>query len=248
MSGAFGSPFGAGTRLTIASRISSIADALLGRGEDHLFARDREDVLELLDHHVGLGRRQVDLVEDRDDREALAEREVDVREGLGLDALRGVDDEDRALARLERAADLVREVDVAGRVDQVQPVRQAVLRRVLEPDGARLDRDALLALEVHRIEDLARHLPGIDRVRELEQPVGERRFAVIDVGDDREVAQAFLGDQGSSRWVSRAAVEPISGRLDGGRRHMTTELNDAAPFGRPAQIRSVAGTETEITD
>ena len=79
----------------------------------HLLARDGEDVLELLHDDVGLRRRQVDLVEDRDDREALAQGEVDVGQRLGLDALRGIDDEDRALARLEAAADLVGEVDVA---------------------------------------------------------------------------------------------------------------------------------------
>ena len=126
--------------------------------------------------------------------EALAEGEVDVGERLGLDALRGVDDEDRALAGLQAAADLVGEVDVAGRVDQVEPVGQAVARGVLEADGARLDRDALLALEVHRVEDLARHLAGVDRVGQLQQPVGERGLAVVDVGDDAEVAQAVLGD------------------------------------------------------
>ena len=77
------------------------AGALLGGREEHLLARDREDVLELLHHDLGLGRRQVDLVEDRDDRQSLAQREVDVGEGLRLDALGRVDDEDRALARLE---------------------------------------------------------------------------------------------------------------------------------------------------
>ena len=50
------------------------------------------------------------------------EREVDVGERLGLDALGRVDDEDRALAGLEAVADLVAEVDVAGRVDEVEPV------------------------------------------------------------------------------------------------------------------------------
>ena len=119
---------------------------------------------------------------------------MDVGQRLGLDALGRVDDEDRALAGLEAVADLVGEVDVAGRVDEVEAVGQAVLRRVLEAHGAGLDRDALLALEVHRVEDLARHLPRIDRVGQLEQPVGERGLAVIDVGDDREVAQAVLGD------------------------------------------------------
>ena len=119
---------------------------------------------------------------------------MDVGERLGLDALGRVDDEDRALAGLEAVADLVGEVDVAGRVDEVQAVDQAVLGRVLEARRAGLDRDALLALEVHRVEDLARHLPRVDRVGHLQQPVGERRLAVIDVGDDREVAQAVLGD------------------------------------------------------
>ena len=119
---------------------------------------------------------------------------MDVGERLGLDALGRVDDEDRALAGLEGVAHLVGEVDVAGRVDQVEAVGQAVARLVLEADGPRLDRDALLALEVHRIEDLARHLAPVDRVRQLQQPVGERGLAVIDVGDDREVAQAVLGD------------------------------------------------------
>ena len=132
------------------------------------------------------------------------ERQVDVGERLGLDALGGVDDEDRALAGLEGVADLVGEVDVAGRVDEVEAVGQAVARLVLEADGPRLDRDPLLALEVHRVEDLAHHLAPLDRVRQLEQPVRERGLAVIDVGDDREVAQAVLGDGHEARIVLRS--------------------------------------------
>ena len=54
----------------------------------------------------------------------------------------------------ERAADLVGEVDVAGRVDQVQRVGLAVRRVVLQAHGARLDGDPLLALQVHRVQDL----------------------------------------------------------------------------------------------
>ena len=61
---------------------------------------------------------------------SCAEREVDVRERLGLDALGRVDDEDRALAAGEAAADLVAEVDVARRVDEVQLVALAVAGRV----------------------------------------------------------------------------------------------------------------------
>ena len=169
---------------------------LLGRCEEHLLARDREDVLQLLDDDVGLGRGEVDLVDDRDDHEVLAQREMDVGQRLGLDPLGGIDHEDRALAGLQAAAHLVAEVDVTGRVDQVEAVEEAVGRGVLQAHGAGLDRDPLLALQVHGVQDLARHLPGIDRVGELEEPVRERGLAVIDVGNDREVAQAILGMSG----------------------------------------------------
>ncbi len=177
-------------------RLEDVGDAraVLGRGEDDLLARDGQHVLELVHDRVGVRGRQVDLVEDRDEREVLAQREMDVGQRLGLDALGGVDDQDRALAGLQAVADFVGEVDVAGRVDEVEPVDQAVACGVLEPHGAGLDGDPLLALEVHRVEHLAHHLAALDRVRQLEQPVRERGLAVVDVRDDREVAEAVLGD------------------------------------------------------
>ncbi len=81
-------------------------DALLGAAEDRFGALDDQEVLDLALHALGIGRRQIDLVDDRDDREVVLEREVVVRERLRLDALRRVDDEQRALARGERARDL----------------------------------------------------------------------------------------------------------------------------------------------
>ena len=45
-----------------------------------------------VDDRVGVGRGQVDLVEDRDEREVLAHREVHVGQRLGLDPLGRVDD------------------------------------------------------------------------------------------------------------------------------------------------------------
>ena len=170
------------------------AGPVLGAGEDDFLARDRQHVLELVDDGVRVGRGQVDLVEDGDEREVLAQGEVDVGERLRLDALGRIDDQDRAFARLQAVADLIGEVDVTGRVDQVEPVGLAILGGVLEPNGPGLDRDALLALEIHRIEDLTRHLPGVDRVCQLEQSIGQRRLPMIDMGDDREIPQTFLGD------------------------------------------------------
>ena len=53
-----------------------------------------------------------------------------------------------------------------------------------------LDRDAPLALEVHRVEVLLAHVAGVDGAGDLEDAVRQRRLAVVDVGDDREVADA----------------------------------------------------------
>ena len=108
---------------------------------------------------VGIGVREVDLVDHGDDGQVLLQRQVDVGHRLGFDALRRVDDEQRAFAGGQAAADLVGEVDVAGGVDQVEFVGFAVARGVAHAHGAGLDGDALLALEIHRVEQLRLHLP-----------------------------------------------------------------------------------------
>ena len=174
-------------RSTIASSTSSTPCAGLGRDAEDVVRVVADQVGDLGGGAVGIGLRQVDLVHDRDDLEVVLDREVGVRERLRLDPLRRVDDEQRALARLQRARDLVREVDVAGRVDQVQLVALPE-----HAHGLRLDRDPALALELHRVEQLLLHVAVGDRVGELEDAVGERRLAVVDVGDDREVADVCL--------------------------------------------------------
>ena len=80
---------------------------------------------------------------------------------------------------------------MARRVDQVEDVLLAGLGRVVQADRVRLDRDAALALEIHRVEDLRFHLARLQRAGQLEKAVGERRLAVVDVRDDREVADVL---------------------------------------------------------
>ena len=61
-------------------------------------AAQAHDVLDLLLDPLGLGRRQVDLVEHRDDLVVGVDRLVGVRERLRLDALGRIDQQQRALA------------------------------------------------------------------------------------------------------------------------------------------------------
>ena len=175
-------------------RLQHLVDALAGLGGDRhrVGGVEADDVLDLLLDPLRLGRRQVDLVEDRDDLVVVVDRLIDVGERLRLDALGGVDDQQRALAGGQRPVHLIGEIDVAGRVDEVEDVVLAVLGVVVQAHGLRLDGDAALALDIHGIEHLRLHLPLGQAAGHLDEPVGERRLAVVDMGDDGEVADVAL--------------------------------------------------------
>ena len=72
----------------------------------------------------------------------------------------------------------------------------------IDPDVLGLDGDAPLALDVHRVEVLLAHVPGVDGAGQLEDAVRQGRLAVVDVADDGEVADAVDRD-GSGRGCGR---------------------------------------------
>ena len=80
---------------------------------------------------------------------------------------------------------------MAGSVDEIEGVLNPV-DLVAHVDRVGLDGDAALALEVHGVEHLLAHFAAAEGGGELQHPVGQRRFAVVDVGDDAEVASARL--------------------------------------------------------
>ena len=169
------------------------AGPLLGARQDRVGGVEADDVLDLMAHPVGVGAREIDLVQHGDDREVVVEGQVDVRDGLGLHALRRIDHQDRPLARGEAARDLVGEVDVTGRVDQVEHVVLTVPRPVGQAHGARFDGDAALTLELHVVEELRLHLTGRHGTRALEEAIGQRRLPVVDMRHDGEVANLIDG-------------------------------------------------------
>ena len=133
-----------------------------------------------------LRRRQVDLVQHRDDGEVVLHGQVQVGQCLGLDALRRVHQQDRALAGRQRTGHLVGEVHVAGRVDHVQAVGGAV-DFPGHAHGLGLDGDAAFALDVHPVQVLGLHVPLLDDTGQLQHPVRQGGFPMVDVGDDAEV-------------------------------------------------------------
>ena len=160
----------------------------LGRNHRRLGGVQPDDVLNFLFYLFGLCGRKIDLVDDGDGFQIVLQRHVDVGQGLRLDALRGVHHQQRTLARGQSPADLVAEVHMTGGIDQVQSVGFAVQRRVLHAHSLGFDGDAALALQLHGVENLIHHLALFKNTRHLQQAVGQRALAVVDVGDDAEVA------------------------------------------------------------
>ena len=152
---------------------------------------EAQEQLEHLVEHFGRARvGAVDLVDDDDRLEAERERLAGDELGLRHRPFGGVDEQDDAVDHRQDALDLGAEIGVAGRVDDVDVGGRAVMlpfdRGALGEDG-----DPALLLEVVRIHRPLLHALVVAEGAGLaEQLVDKRRLAVIDVGDDRHVAEA----------------------------------------------------------
>src|SRR5437763_301404 len=154
----------------------------------------QEQLVDLVDdgRHPGVG--PVDLVDDQDHRQAGLERLAQHEAGLGLRALGRVDEEEHAVDHGQGPLHLTAEVGVAGGVDDVE-------LHAAEADGRVLgqDRDALLPLEVHRVEDAVGDLLVLPEDAGLpEHGVDQGRLAVVDVGHDGDIAEIGALGHGTS--------------------------------------------------
>ena len=81
-------------------------------------------------------------------------------------------------------------------VDQIQLVGLAVFGLVGHAHGVGFDGDAAFAFEVHRIQHLRLHLPRSQRPGQFQQAIRKRGFAVVDMGNDGEIADVFSIHEG----------------------------------------------------
>jgi small GTP-binding protein len=151
-----------------------------------------DQLVDLIAHlpHARVG--AVDLVDHQDHRQPRLERLAQHEARLRQRALGGVHQQQHAVDHRQPALHLAAEVRVARGVDDVE-LDVAVLDRGVLGE----DRDALLALEVHRVHDavvdvlIGAEGPGLPQHR-----VDQRRLPVVDVGDDRDVAQVLSAGHG----------------------------------------------------
>ena len=144
------------------------------------------------------GAAPVDLVREHQERDAEPLHDPDQRAGLGLDALDGRDDEHRTVEHPQGTLDLGHEVGVAGGVDEVDlEVTHG------ERDDGRADGDAAATFDVvgvgHGVAVVDAAEVGAD-ARLVEQALGQRGLAGVDVGDDPEVEGGLHGVTAFEGW------------------------------------------------
>ena len=158
---------------------------------------DRHGVrAEAVDHrlHAALevGADAIHLVDVGDPRDVVLVGLTPHRLRLRLDAGDRVEQRDRAVEHAQRALDLDGEVDVPGRVDDVDPVAVP-----LAGGRRRGDRDAALLLllhPVHRGRALVHLADLVGAAGVVEDALGRRRLAGVDVRHDPDVAGLFEGE------------------------------------------------------
>ena len=165
-------------------------DSAFGADLDDFGRVDAEHLMHFLGDFFGTLVREINLVDHRDDLQVGIDCRVGIGDGLSLNSLKSIGEQEGALTAGEAAGNLIVKVDMARRVDQVQLVFLSLIG-VAHRDRAGLDGDPPLAFERQVIEQLFLHFALLHGAGELQQAIGERALAVINVGNNAEVANVF---------------------------------------------------------
>ena len=205
-----------GLHVALAHRVVQPSVAAQGRGVDDgevelVVAGPQaiEEVEDLVDDPGGPRPVPVDLVDHHDGPQPMIEGLLGDEAGLGHGPLHCIHQQQHRIDHGQDALDLAAEVRVPWGIDDVDAVVAPADRGVLREDG-----DAALPFDVigvhdpfHRTETIA------EGPRLLQELVYQGRLAVVDMGDDGDVAQVFdhrLGLRFGKGWGSPTRDRPCT--------------------------------------
>ena len=139
-------------------------------------------------HIVRVGVFAVDLIDDDNGLEVVRQRFLEHKPGLRLRAIKGIDQQQDAIDHLQNPFHFAAEVGMAGGVDNVDEIIFPVDGGVLGLDG-----DTFFFFKVHRVHCPFFHrLAGAVHTALAEQFVHKRRFAVVNVRDNSNIANLLV--------------------------------------------------------
>ena len=162
-------------------------------GPVHRVGLDAEDFFNVLHQLKRVAGLAVHLVDEGEDRDVAQRADLEQLDGLGLNALGGVNDHDGGIRRHQGAVGILTEVLVAGRVQNVD-----ALALIVELQNRRGNGNTTLLFNVHPVgHRMLGALLALDRTRGLDGPTveqelfGECGFTGVGVRDDRKCAPGF---------------------------------------------------------
>ena len=159
-----------------------------------------EQIEAFVERAVGLRIGLVDLVEHNDRPQPKRQRLGGHKLGLRHRAFGGIDQQNNAIDHRQDPLHLTAEIGVAGGVDDVDPGALVFHRGRLGEDG-----DPALTLQVIGIHGAFGHgLTFAEGARLLQKGIHQRGFAMINVRDDRDIAEVH-GRSGLSKGELPAA-------------------------------------------
>ena len=162
-------------------------------GPVHRVGLDAEDFFNVLHQLKRVAGLAVHLVDEGKNRDVAQRADLEQLDGLGLNALGGVNDHDGGVRRHQGAVGILTEVLVAGRVQNVD-----ALALIVELQNRRGNGNTALLFNVHPVgHRMLGALLALDRTCGLDGPTveqelfGECGFTGVGVRDDRKCAPGF---------------------------------------------------------
>src|SRR5437868_8214422 len=137
---------------------------------------------------------------------------------LRLNALSGVDDQERAFTGCQRSRYFIGEIDVPRRIEKIETIGSARFRPVIHSDRMCFDGDTAFPLQIHGIEQLILFLALLNRAGAFQQPIGQGGLTMIDVRDDAKIARSldsheeshYAGALRAGQFVAALSASPKS--------------------------------------
>ena len=153
-------------------------------GQFVIGAEFQEQLERFVEHFLRPGVGAVDLVDDHDRLEPALHRLAKHEAGLRHRPFGRIDQHQRSVGHFQHPFHFAAEVGVARGIDEVD-----FHPPIMDRDVLGQDRDAALSFQVVGVENpFADQLAGAELAALTQHAVDQRRLAMVDVGDDRQVA------------------------------------------------------------